>query len=83
VEDPNKKGSGIKIIQTDTGATMVVDYDQLREAMLAGPEEGITIGLSPLTGETISVIPGAVDPKAKFGHLLKQWYLNPKVNPRT
>lgn len=49
VEDPSKKGSGIKVVQTDTGVIMVVDYDQLRDAMATGPEEGIIIGLNPLT----------------------------------
>jgi len=81
VKDPSKKESGIKVVQTDTGAIMVVDYDQLRDATANGPEEGMIIGLSPLTGETINVIPGKVDPKARFGQLLKQWYLNPIINP--
>ena len=81
VKDPSKKESGIKVVLTDTGVIMVVDYDQLRDAMATGPEEGMIIGLNPLTGETINIIPGEVDPKARLGQLLRQWYLNPKVNP--
>lgn len=81
VKNPNKRTSGIQIIQTDVGAMVVIDYDQLSEAMLAGPKEGIVIGLNPLTGDTISVIPGVIDPKAIFGQKVKKWYVNPKINP--
>ncbi len=81
VKDPNKKESGIKIVQTDAGAVYVVDYEQLRDATKAGPEVGMNIWSNPLTNEAVYVTPGEVDPKARFGQFLKQETLNPKINP--
>ncbi len=81
VNDPNKKESGIKIVQTDTGKFVVVDYGQLRDATKTGPEEGMRIGMNHLTGEAVNVIPEEVDPKSRFGQSLKQEILNPITNP--
>ncbi len=81
VKDPNEKESGMKIVQTDSGVVMVVDYEQLRDGAKTGPEEGMRIGTNLLTNEAINVTPGEVDPKAKFGEYLRQEALQRVTNP--
>jgi hypothetical protein len=81
-KDPSQKESGIRIVYTDAGALMVIDYGVLRDALANGPEEGVSIGLNPLTGETVSIIPGDYDPiKVKLLEVMKSCFINPKTNP--
>lgn len=72
--------STARVVQTDTGAMVIVNFSELAQAARLSGERGVSVGLNPLTGTAI-LIPGKIDGQAIYESAQMSYWLNPVGRP--
>ncbi len=70
----------VRIIMTDTGAMLIVDYAALRRMIATNPDRRVAVGLNPVTGATI-LMPGRVSWGQVYEQSKMPWWLEKVGHP--